>query len=253
MNILNGQVALVTGASRGLGEATARAMAAVGATVVLTARSADKIAAIASEIIRAGGKALAIPCDTADYAQVEHAAKEATAKFGRVDILINNAGVIEPIATVATSDPALWAQNININLVGAYNSLRTILPGMLAQGSGCIINISSGAAYRILEGWSAYCAGKAGLVMLTNAVHLENAAKGIRIFGFSPGTIDTEMQATIRASGLNAISKIPRSELLPVADAVRGVLYLCGGTGDDLTGKDVSMRDEVFRTRIGLG
>src|SRR5262249_56915863 len=110
---------------------------------------------------------------------------------------------------VARWGPAVWEESISINLVGAYYALRAVLPGMVARGGGTIVNVSSGAAYRPLEGWSAYCSGKAGLAMLTRAVALETAGKGIRIFGFSPGTIDTDMQVKIRASGMNTISRIP--------------------------------------------
>ena len=109
----------------------------------------------------------------------------------------------------------------------------------------------AGAAHRPLEGWSAYCAGKAGLAMLTRSIALEYPGK-VRIFGFSPGTIDTDMQVKIRASGINAVSQIPRANLSPVEHAVRGLLYLCDPASDDLVGQDVSMRDEAFRKRIGL-
>jgi len=120
---------------------------------------------------------------------------------------------------------------------------------MIKKG-GSIINVSSGAAYRPLEGWSSYCAAKAGLTMMTRSIALE--APGVRVFGFSPGTIDTDMQVKIRASGLNSVSQIPRANLSPVEHAVRGLVYLCT-EGDDLIGQDVSMRDEAFRKRIGLG
>lgn len=251
MNNLGGKTAFVTGASRGLGEMTARALASAGAHVVIAARSSEKIAHVAQDIMAAGGKAKALTCDVSNYAAVASAVDECIGTFGRVDILVNNAGVIEPIARIADSDPVEWARSIGINLIGAYNVVRAVLPHMLSSHSGTILNISSGAAYRVLDGWSAYCSGKAGLAMLTNGLVLETQGKGIRAFGFSPGTIDTDMQAVIRASGMNAISRIPRSELLPVADAVRGLLYLCTD-GDDLIGKDVSMRNESFRKRIGL-
>src|SRR5439155_16557152 len=127
-----------------------------------------------------------------------------------------------------------------------------LLTDMVTRGGGCIVNVSSGAAHRPLEGWSAYCTGKAGVAMVTRSVALETAGKGIRIFGFSPGTIDTEMQVKIRASGINMISRIPRGELSPVEHAVRGLMYLCTSAGDDLLGQDASMRDDAFRTRIGL-
>ncbi len=249
MDDLQGKVALVTGASRGLGEGVARELAARGASVMLVARDGAAVAAVAAGI---GDRAAAESLDVSDYAAVERLVAATRARFGGLDILVNNAGVIEPIAEIATSDPAAWARNIQINLVGAYNVVRAVLPGMLAGGGGTIIDISSGAAYRPLEGWSAYCSGKAGLAMFTNAVALETAGKGIRVFGFSPGTIDTEMQVKIRASGMNVISKIPRGDLLPVAHAVRGLVYLCTPAADDLHGKDASMRDDAFRARIGL-
>ncbi len=252
-NELNGKVALVTGASRGLGEGAARALAAAGAAVMLAARDGVATAGVAREIAAKGGRADAVACDVSDFAAVEKVVAETKARLGGIDILINNAGVIEPIAEVATSDPAAWAQNISINLVGAYHAVRAVLPDMLSRGGGSIVNVSSGAAYRPLEGWSAYCVGKAGLAMLTRSIELETAGKGIRVFGFSPGTIDTDMQVKIRASGMNVISRIPRGDLSPVEHAVRGLVHLCTRAGDDLVGQDASMRDEAFRRRIGLG
>ena len=246
---LQGKIALVTGASRGLGEGAARALARDGAAVMLLARNGDLVRKVADEIVDAGGKAEALACDVSDYPAVERAVADTRQRLGGLDILVNNAGVIEPIAEIAASDPATWARNIQINLIGAYNVLRAVLDGML-QGGGTIINVSSGAAYRPLEGWSSYCAAKAGLAMLTRSLVLETS--GLRIFGFSPGTIDTDMQVKIRASGLNQVSQIPRANLSPVEHAVRGLVYLCDDAADDLLGQDVSMRDEAFRQRIGL-
>ena len=247
---LQGKIALVTGASRGLGEGVARALAADGAAVMLLARDGDLARTVAGEIVAAGGRAEALACDVSDYPSVERAVADTRQRLGGLDILVNNAGVIEPIAEIAASDPAVWARSIQINLIGAYYVVRAVLDGML-QGGGTIINVSSGAAYRPLEGWSSYCAGKAGLAMLTRSLVLETT--GVRIFGFSPGTIDTDMQVKIRASGLNQVSQIPRANLSPVEHAVRGLLYLCDDASDDLAGQDVSMRDEAFRGRIGLG
>jgi NAD(P)-dependent dehydrogenase (short-subunit alcohol dehydrogenase family) len=190
--------------------------------------------------------------DVSDYTTVERLVMQTRLQLGGLDILINNAGLIEPIAEIATSDPELWARNIEVNVLGPYYGVRAVLPGMLAAGGGTIINISSGAAYRPLEGWSAYCSGKAGLAMFTKAIKLETEGRGIRVFGFSPGTIDTEMQVKIRASGMNVISKIPRGDLLPVAHAVMGLMYLATPAADDLIGEDASMRDDAFRKRIGL-
>ncbi|MFI5032873.1 MAG: SDR family NAD(P)-dependent oxidoreductase [Reyranellales bacterium] len=247
---LQGKIALVTGASRGLGEGVARALAQDGAAVMLLARAGDLARMVAREIAAAGGKAEALACDVSDYPSVERAVADTRQRLGGLDILVNNAGVIEPIAEIAASDPAVWARNIQINLIGAYFVVRAVLDRMLQDG-GTIINVSSGAAYRPLEGWSSYCAGKAGLAMLTRSLVLETS--GVRLFGFSPGTIDTDMQVKIRASGLNQVSQIPRGNLSPVEHAVRGLLYLCNDGSDDLIGQDVSMRDEAFRKRIGLG
>ena len=249
---LKGKVALVTGASRGLGEGTARALGETGAAVMLVARDGASAAGVAKDIVAKGGRAEAIACDVSDYGAVEKIVAATKARLGGLDILVNNAGVIEPISEVATSDPKAWADNITINLVGAYNVIRAVLPDMLAKGGGTIVNVSSGAAYRPLEGWSAYCSGKAGLAMLTRAIELETKGKGIRVFGFSPGTIDTEMQVKIRASGMNMISQIPRANLSPVEHAVRGLIHLCTAASDDLIGQDASMRDDAFRSRIGL-
>jgi NAD(P)-dependent dehydrogenase (short-subunit alcohol dehydrogenase family) len=187
-----------------------------------------------------------------DYESVAALVAHTKARFGRLDVLINNAGVIEPIASVGDADPAAWARNIGVNLVGAFHCIRACLEPMRAAGRGTIVNISSGAAHRPLEGWSAYCTGKAGLAMLTRSVALEHAAEGIRVFGFAPGTIDTDMQVTIRASGVNPISKIPRADLAPVDHPARAIVYLCSTDADDLAGQELSLRDADLRRRVGL-
>ncbi len=249
MKRLEGKVIIVTGASRGIGAAAAAACARSSASVVLAARDGARAAAVAESI---GPAASARACDVTDYAAVEALAAETRERFGRLDALINNAGVIEPIASIAGSDPAAWARNVEINLTGAYHAIRAVLPGMIAAGGGTIVNVSSGAAVRPLEGWSAYCAAKAGLHMLTRAVALETEGQGIRVFGFQPGTTDTEMQVLIRASGVNAISRIPRENLTPVAHPAAAIVYLCTADADDLIGQEFSLKDESFRARLGL-
>jgi NAD(P)-dependent dehydrogenase (short-subunit alcohol dehydrogenase family) len=248
MSKLTGKVIIVTGASRGIGAAAASALAQAGARVVLTARDGALLGQVAQAI---GDSASAHPCDVSDYTAVEALVAETKSRFGRLDALINNAGVIEPIASIADSDPAAWARNITINLTGAYHAIRAVLPGMLADGGGTIVNVSSGAALRPLEGWSAYCSGKAGLHMLTRAIALETAGKGIRVFGFQPGTTDTDMQVLIRASGINPISQIPRGNLTPVALPAAAIVHLCTPDADDLNGQEFSLNEPAFRTRLG--
>jgi len=250
---LIGKVAIVTGASRGIGAAAALALGEAGASVVLAARTGTQAETNAQQINASGGKAFASACDISDYAACQRLVHETASRFGPPDILVNNAGVIEPISMLAAGDPRDWARSIEINLIGAYYAMRAVLPGMLERGHGNIVNVSSGAAIRPLEGWSAYCAGKAGLAMLTCSIDLEHRAGGIRVFGFQPGTTDTDMQVTIRASGINMISQIPREQLTPVAHPARAIVYLCSNDADDLAGKEFSLRDDAFRHRIGLG
>lgn len=249
MGNLDGRVVIVTGASRGIGAAAAVALGQAGARVMLAARDIAQARQVADS---AGNGAAATACDVADYASVEALVAATKRQFGRIDALINNAGVLEPIASLQDSDPAAWARNIQINLVGAYNAIRAALPAMIADGGGTIVNLSSGAALRPVEGWSAYCAAKAGLHMLTRAVALETAGKGIRVFGFQPGMTDTNMHVLNRASGMNAISQVPRADLYPVEHPAMAIVYLCTPAADDLHGQDFSLRDPAFRTRLGL-
>ena len=244
---LSGEVALVTGGSRGIGLAAAQALAAAGAKVAVTARSGVEEAA---ETV--GHGAIGLACNVSDPAQADAAVAAVTQRFGKVSLLINNAGVIDPIGPLAESDPAAWAQNITVNLSGVYTMARYALPGMISAGRGVILNVSSGAAHRPLEGWSAYCSAKAGVAMLTRALHLETHGQGIRTYGFAPGTVDTEMQVKIRASGVNQISQIPREKLGGVDQPATSIVYLCCDAAADLAGEELSIYDEAFRKRAGL-
>lgn len=253
MGQLDGRVAIVTGASRGIGAGSAFVLAKAGAAVMLVARDGKRALQLAEEIVANGGQAMALSCDVSDYGSVRRVVDETERRLGRIDILVNNAGVIEPIGALAQSDPTAWRRGIEVNLVGAYHTARATLPQMLEAGNGTAINVSSGAAHRPLEGWSAYCAGKAGLAMLTEAIALECADVGIRVFGLAPGVIDTDMQATIRASGINRISQIRQIDLAPVGHPAAAIYYLCTAAADDLAGKELALNDPDFRRRVGLG
>jgi NAD(P)-dependent dehydrogenase (short-subunit alcohol dehydrogenase family) len=252
MSEMAGRVAVVTGASRGIGAAVATALAGAGVAVTLAARDATAVSRVAEAIAGGGGRAFGIGCDVADYASAQAMVAETGRRFGVVDILVNNAGVIEPIGALAESDPAAWKRNIEINLLGAYHTVRAVLPQMLAAGRGTIVNVSSGAAHRPLEGWGAYCSAKAGLAMLTEALALEAGPSGVRVFGLAPGVIDTDMQGTIRASGINRISRIPRANLAPAEHPAAAIRYLCSRAADDLVGRELSLADAEFRRRVGL-
>jgi NAD(P)-dependent dehydrogenase (short-subunit alcohol dehydrogenase family) len=196
---LQGQVAIVTGAGRGIGAATARRLADGGAAVVLAARSEEEVEAIAADLRKKGSRAIAVTADVSDLAGVEEIVEAALEQFDRVDILVNNAGVIWPLEEIADVDPEEWAYNVMINLMGPFFMVRNVLPVMLDQGYGRILNISSGASSTALFGASAYCTAKAGLDMFTRTLALELAGSKVSANLFYPGHVDTSMQEDIRS------------------------------------------------------
>ena len=246
---MQGKVVAITGASRGIGAAAARVFVAAGAKVALLARSEREIDALAAEI---GPAALALRCDVADWASVQQAVATVVQRFGRLDVLVNNAGTIDPIARLADVDPAAWGRAVDVNLKGVFHGLRAAIPVMRAQGSGTIITVSSGAARAALEGWSSYCAGKAGALMLTQAAHLEEGPHGIRVLGLSPGTVATEMQVKIKASGINPVSQLDPAVHIPADWPARALLWMCGPEANPWLGTDVMLRDEAVRKAVGL-
>lgn len=250
MNGMAGKTVLVTGASRGIGAATSRACAAAGARVAMVARDTERLADLAGEL---GPDALAIPCDVARYREMEAAVEATLGAFGRLDVLVANAAVIAPIAAFGETDPEAWLRAQEINLGGMYHALRAAWPVMSAAGSGRFVCLSSGAASRPLEGWSAYCASKAGALMLMRAADMEGRAKGIRAVGLSPGTVDTDMQGDIRASGIGAISRMDRSEHIAPEVVARALVALAGPPGDAYLGQEVSLRDAGVRAALGIG
>lgn len=249
---LSGQVALVTGASRGIGEAAARSLAKYGAKVVLAARSGTDIERIAGEIRTAGGEAAAVTCDVSSYDDVVKAVQTAVDTFGGLDILVNNAGVIEPIARIEASDPEAWGNVIDINVKGVFYGIRAVAPLMLEKGAGTIVNISSGAAVGALEGWSHYCASKAAALSLTRCADKEFGDKGLRIVGLSPGTVATQMQVDIKASGINPVSQLDPTAHIPAEWVGEAISWLCTKAGDAYRGVDCSLRDEDVRKSVGL-
>jgi NAD(P)-dependent dehydrogenase (short-subunit alcohol dehydrogenase family) len=172
--------------------------------------------------------------------------------FGGLDVLVNNAGLIEPIGQLAETDPAEWGQAVDVNLKGVYHGLRYGLPAMLAGGGGVVVNLSSGAATFTLDGWSAYCATKAAVLMLTRCTQAEYGDRGIRVVGLSPGTVATDMQATIKESGVNPVSQLDWSVHIPSEWAGRAVAWLATDDAADLAGVDFSLTDEAGRRRVGL-
>ena len=195
---------------------------------------------------------LAFACDVSDPASVGAAIAATGKAFGPPTILVNNAGVIAPIGRLADLDPEAFAGSIRTTLAGAAFAAMAVLPAMAAAGRGVIVNLSSGAAHKPLEGWSAYCSSKAGLAMLTRSIDLEYAAAGIRAIGFAPGVVDTGMQAEIRASGINPVSRLRREQLAHASEPATAIAFLCGPGGAEWAGQELDIREPRLRAAAGL-
>ena len=246
---MKGKTVLITGASRGIGAEAARSFAAEGANVVLLARSRGSLEALAGEI---GERALALAGDVSRFEDMEAAVARTIERFGELDVLVNNAGVIEPIAHMAEADPKAWGQVIDINLKGVFFGMRAVLPVMLEAGGGTVLTVSSGAAHGPVEAWSHYCASKAGAAMLTRCLDKEYRERGIRAMGLSPGTVATEMQREIRASGINPVSRLDWSEHIPPDWPARALVWMSTPDADEFIGQEISLRDGAIRKRLGL-
>lgn len=243
------QAVMITGASRGIGAAAARAFAAQGARVALLARSAEALAGLAADV---GPNALAIACDVGDRASLGAAVDKTLQRFGRLDVFVGNAGIIDPIGQLADTDPDAWGALIDINLKGVFHGMHTVLPVMQKQGRGTIITISSGAAHGPVEGWSAYCASKAGAYMLTRVADKEYRQHGVRVLGLSPGTVATDMQREIKASGINPVSKLDWSDHIVPEWPAQALVWMCSTAADSFLGDDISLRDPEIRRAVGL-
>ena len=248
MSIL-GKTVLITGASRGIGAEAGRIFGQAGANVGLMARSKVHIESLAVEI---GQNAFGIAGDVSSHDEVEAAVEGCINHFGSVDILINNAAVINPISHLSAAMYEEWAHVIDINLKGVFFGMRAVLPHMKAAGGGTILTVSSGAAHGPVEAWSHYCASKAGVSMLTRCLDKEERVNGIRALGLSPGTVATQMQKEIKASGINPISQLPWSDHIPAAWVAKALLWMCSDDADEFIGEEISLRDWEIRKRAGL-
>lgn len=191
MQKLNGKVAIVTGASRGIGAGIALAFAREGARVTVTARTTSDLETVAAGIREAGSEALCVTADLALEADIQRIADETQKRFGRIDILVNNAGIIHPAINLIDFDPVLWRQVLDVNLTGAALLSKAVLADMIARRSGKIINISSVGGRKGGRGRSAYRVTKAGLISLTESLAAEVRPFGIDVNCICPGGVDT--------------------------------------------------------------
>ncbi|MGH7275509.1 MAG: SDR family NAD(P)-dependent oxidoreductase [Candidatus Rokuibacteriota bacterium] len=189
---LAGNVAVVTGASRGLGRALALALAEAGADVALAARSKKDLEDTARQVQARGRRALVVPTDVASYAEVEALMQRTVRELGRLDIVVNNAGVAR-VAPLAEMTPEDWRLTVDVNLTGVFNSCRAAAPHLIAQKSGKVINIASVLGQVGLPGYSIYAATKGGVIALTRALGVEWARHGIQVNAIAPGWFATDM------------------------------------------------------------
>ena len=256
---LDGRIAVVTGAGRGLGRAAAILLGRAGASVVVTARTESEIEEVAQKIRADGGSAQSVTADVSDWDSVLRLAAETEQRFGLPDIVVANAGVIEPVGDSWKVGPRAWAKNLDINLTGAYYAARGFLPAMVERDSGVLIFTSSGAAVRPVAGWSAYCAAKAGLEHLvrTLVAELDERQLSIRAHLFYPGIVDTSMQQRIRTKSKDEFLQVDkyrryyeRGVLRPPEEPGALIWWLATPMAAEFHGRAVSIDDAAIRERL---
>ena len=251
--LLEGRLALVTGAGRGIGRAIALALADAGAAVVVAARTLGEVEETAALIRAAGGQAQALVIDVADYASVHNALEEVVLARGSADILVNNAGIQGAIGPLAGNDPQEWQHTINVNLVGTFNMCHAVLPSMINKGWGKIINLSGGGATSPRPNFSAYGVAKAGVVRLTETLAQELRGANIQVNAIAPGAVNTRMLDEVLAAGEDAGTELQAAERrkeqggTPPSLAAELAVFLASAYSDSLTGKLISAPHDDWR------
>jgi len=238
---LSGRVALITGASQGIGRSCALKLAASGATVAVAARNQEKLHELSEQIKTAGGKAAAFPVDVADEEHVKTAFKAALAQFGKIDILVNNAGITRDqlVMRMKRSD---WDSVLNTNLTSAYLCIQQVIGSMLKQRWGRIINITSVFGQMGQAGQANYAASKAGLIGLTMAIAREVGSRNITCNAVAPGFIETAMTSGFSDDfRQNALKAIPLGRVGTPEDVANSVAFLASEEASYITGHVLSV------------
>ena len=252
---LANQVAIITGAGRGIGQAIAQAYAREGARLALAARSQPELEQTAAAIAKTGAEAIAVPTDVTDPAHAERLASAALTRFGRIDLLVNNAGISGPVGPLQDNDIAQWAETISVNLTGTFLVCRAVIPVMLKQGGGKIINLSGAGAANAWSNLSAYCASKAAVVRLTEVLAQELAPQNITVNALGPGSVHTAMwdqmtQDAARA-GADFIYQLGRQVTsgggASIDECAELAVWLASQESANLTGRLISATTDDFR------
>jgi 3-oxoacyl-[acyl-carrier protein] reductase len=233
---LRDKVALVTGASQGIGRDTALALAQAGAKVAVASRSEEKLAAVVADITAAGGTSFAVKMDVADIEQVKAGFKQVLEKFGRLDILVNNAAITRDGLAVRMK-PDDWEAVLRTNLTGAHFCIQQALPTMMKARAGRIINISSVVAQSGNAGQANYVAAKAGIIGLTKAIAIEIASRNITVNAVAPGFIETPMTAVLPAKVKEELTtRIPLGRMGSARDVAAAIVFLASDEAAYITG-----------------
>jgi NAD(P)-dependent dehydrogenase (short-subunit alcohol dehydrogenase family) len=236
---LTGRVALVTGASRGIGEAIAVALAAAGARLVLASRKQEGVEAVAKVIRDAGGEALAVACHTGRATEVEALVARAKETFGGVDVLVNNAATSPHFGPLLEAEEAHWDKTFEVNVKGYVHPIRACVPLMRERGGGAIVNVASVAGLIPHRGLGVYGVSKAAVLMLTKTLALELARDNIRVNAIAPGLIQTRFSEVLWSSPEaqeRALRSIPQRRIGQPEDLVGAVLYLASDAARFTTG-----------------
>lgn len=260
---LQDQVVVVTGGGRGIGRIFAQAFAGAGAAVAVTGRSPDELAETVARIEAAGGRATSITFDVADRKCAEDGMRDLELRHGRIDLLVNNAGLWGPIDNLWEADPHAWWRTMEVHVAGTFHCSRAILPGMLTRRSGRIINIVSGAGVYRWPTCSAYSVSKAAVIKLTENLSVEVRGRGIAVFAFHPGLTTSGLSE--QAIGMRAVpgsaaeraSAWIRGELasgrsIPPERAAAFLLTLATGQWDGLSGRYLAVSDDLHALQARL-
>jgi NAD(P)-dependent dehydrogenase (short-subunit alcohol dehydrogenase family) len=235
--LLEGKVAIITGASRGIGAAAARVFAQAGAAVVLAARDEQALAAVAEEIVAEGGRALAVPTDVGDQAAVKHLVARTLDAFGRLDAAFNNAGEGHRPTPLADVPAVEFDRAVRVGLTGIFLSMKYEIPAMLAGGGGAIVNMSSTAGERGVPGIAGYVAAKHGVIGLTESAALDYAARGVRVNAVAPGPILTHrLTALTDEQRAPLLQAVPMRRLGLPEEVAATAAWLCSDQASFITG-----------------